>query len=74
LVHRAAPHGRAVAAQGLNGAVTLFVAAVTALIAPPIYGAFGSEITFGGIAVFMGLLALYAARHSKSIPEAASSS
>ena len=67
LVHRAAPEGRAVAAQGLNGASTLLAGALTALIAPTIYGALGSELTFGVIALSMLLLALFAARHSDGL-------
>ena len=67
LVHRAAPEGRAVAAQGLNGASTLLAGAITALVAPTMYGALGSELTFGVIAVMMFSLAMFAVWHSNDL-------
>jgi predicted MFS family arabinose efflux permease len=74
LVHRAAPEGRAVAAQGLNGATTLLVAALSALVAPSLYGAFGSEWTFGMIGVFMLMLLLLAAWYSRILGDPAATS
>jgi MFS family permease len=74
LVHRAAPEGRAVAAQGLNGATTLLVAALSALVAPSLYGAFGSEWTFGMISVFMLMLLLLAAWYSRILGDPAATS
>jgi MFS family permease len=54
-VARAAPVGRASAAQGLSGALNLLGGTVSALAAPAIYGAWGAEAAFGGAAALVGL-------------------
>ena len=50
-IAKAAPHGRASAAQGLSGAITVFGQMITAFIAPTIYGAHGAFTTFFVVAV-----------------------
>jgi hypothetical protein len=60
-VARAAPEGRAAAAQGLAGATQLAGATVAALLAAPIYGAWGPGVVFGlvaGVVAVVGLVAL----------------
>jgi MFS family permease len=56
LMARSAPEGRASAAQGVLGAGDLMTATVFALIAPAIYGAYGSRGTFFSAGAIMTLL------------------
>lgn len=56
-IAKAAPLGRASAAQGLSGAVNVFGQMVTAFIAPTIYGAYGAFITFFVVAVGIAIIA-----------------
>ena len=53
LMAQVAPHGRASAAQGLNGTGDLIAGSIMALIAPIIYGSHGPEATFTFAAVLM---------------------
>ena len=55
-IAKAAPVGRASAAQGLSGAVNVFGQMVAAFIAPSIYGAYGAFITF--LVVAIGITAI----------------
>ncbi|MGA1173487.1 MAG: MFS transporter [Ilumatobacteraceae bacterium] len=55
-IAKAAPLGRASAAQGLSGAVNVFGQMVAAFIAPTIYGAYGAFVTF--FAVALGIAAI----------------
>ncbi len=59
MVAHGAPPGRAAAAQGLAGAATLLVAAITAYLAGGMYGALGPEWMFviagTGVLAFVGL-------------------
>jgi MFS family permease len=69
MMARAAPEGRAAAAQGLMGAGDLSTAAIVALIAPMIYGSAGPEVTFAvaaGAMVVLGLLVAYESREVRS--------
>lgn len=56
-IAKAAPHGRASAAQGLSGAVNVFGQMVAAFIAPTIYGAYGAFVTFFAVAVGIAAIA-----------------
>ena len=53
LMAQVAPHGRASAAQGLNGTGDLIAGSIMSLIAPVIYGSHGPEATFTFAAVLM---------------------
>jgi MFS family permease len=53
LMAQVAPHGRASAAQGLNGSGDLIAGSIMSLIAPIIYGSHGPEATFTFAAVLM---------------------
>ena len=53
LMAQLAPHGRASAAQGLNGTGDLIAGSIMSLIAPIIYGSHGPEATFTFAAVLM---------------------
>ena len=55
LMAQVAPHGRASAAQGLNGTGDLIAGSIMSLIAPVIYGSYGAEATFTFAAVLMVL-------------------
>ena len=65
LMARAAPEGRAAAAQGLMGAGDLSTAALVSLIAPTIYGSAGPEATFAAAAGAMAVLGLVVAYESR---------
>ena len=65
LMARAAPEGRAAAAQGLMGAGDLSTAALVSLIAPMIYGSAGPEATFAAAAGAMAVLGLVVAYESR---------
>ena len=56
-IAKAAPLGRASAAQGLSGAVNVFGQMVAAFIAPTIYGAYGAFTTFFVVAVGIAIIA-----------------
>lgn len=56
-IAKAAPVGRASAAQGLSGAVNVFGQMIAAFIAPSIYGAYGAFVTFFAVASGIALLA-----------------
>ncbi|MFM7337483.1 MAG: MFS transporter [Actinomycetota bacterium] len=56
-IAKAAPLGRASAAQGLSGAVNVFGQMLAAFIAPSIYGAYGALTTFVVVAIGIGALA-----------------
>jgi MFS family permease len=61
----ACPPGRAAAGQGLAGSAQLAGAALSALIAAPVYGRFGAEVVFlatGLVLVALGAAALALAR------------
>ncbi len=53
LMAQVAPHGRASAAQGLNGTGDLIAGSIMSLIAPIIYGSHGAGATFTFAAVLM---------------------
>ena len=53
LMAQVAPHGRASAAQGLNGTGDLIAGSIMSLIAPVIYGSHGPGATFTFAAVLM---------------------
>ena len=53
LMAQVAPHGRASAAQGLNGTGDLIAGSLMALIAPIIYGSHGPGWTFGFATILM---------------------
>jgi MFS family permease len=55
LMAQVAPHGRASAAQGLNGTGDLIAGSIMSLLAPVIYGSHGPEATFTFAAVLMVL-------------------
>jgi MFS family permease len=55
LMAQVAPHGRASAAQGLNGTGDLIAGSLMSLIAPIIYGSHGPEATFTFAAVLMAI-------------------
>jgi MFS family permease len=56
-IAKAAPLGRASAAQGLSGAVNVFGQMVAAFIAPTIYGAYGAFVTFFAVAIGIAAIA-----------------
>ena len=56
-IAKAAPLGRASAAQGLSGAVNVFGQMVAAFIAPTIYGAYGAFVTFFVVALGIAAIA-----------------
>jgi predicted MFS family arabinose efflux permease len=66
---RATPPGQLAAGQGLAGAMQLLAAGTTALVAAPVYGAFGPEVVFVGAAVTIGLLGAAAAVLNGRAPE-----
>ena len=70
-IAKAAPLGRASAAQGLSGAVNVFGQMVAAFIAPTIYGAYGAFVTFFvvavGIATIAGLAGIMHLKNLKSL-------
>jgi MFS family permease len=68
VVAQSAPPGRAAAAQGLAGATTVLTAAVVALVASTLYGAFGPEVVFTTVAAASGSCALMAWRLSRRAP------
>ena len=55
-IAKAAPLGRASAAQGLSGAVIVFGQMIAAFIAPTIYGAYGAFTTFFMVAIGIGAI------------------
>lgn len=55
-VAKAAPAGRASAAQGLSGSAGLLGSTLTAFIMPSVYGRFGALVTFGVVAIIMLVL------------------
>jgi predicted MFS family arabinose efflux permease len=57
LVARAAPKGRASAAQGLAGATNVITSAGVALAASALYGAHGARVVFGSVAATAALCA-----------------
>ena len=65
MMARAAPAGRAAAAQGLMGAGDLSTAAIVSLIAPMIYGSAGPEATFAVAAGAMAVLGVVVAYESR---------
>ncbi len=68
MMARAAPEGRAAAAQGLMGAGDLSTAALVSLIAPMIYGSAGPAATFAvaaGAMAVLGLVVAYESRDSR---------
>ncbi len=70
-IAKAAPLGRASAAQGLSGAVTVLGQMITAFIAPSIYGAYGAFTTFFvvavGIATIAGIAGILHQRNVRSL-------
>ena len=70
-IAKAAPLGRASAAQGLSGATTVLGQMIAAFTAPSIYGAYGAFVTFFvvalGIATIAGLAGIMHLRNLKSL-------
>ena len=70
-IAKAAPLGRASAAQGLSGAITVLGQMIAAFTAPSIYGAYGAFVTFFvvalGIATIAGLAGIMHLRNLKSL-------
>ena len=67
-IAKAAPHGRASAAQGLSGAITVFGQMITAFIAPTIYGAYGAFTTFFVVAVgIAGIAGIAGIMHRRNL-------
>ena len=70
-IAKAAPIGRASAAQGLSGATTVLGQMIAAFTAPSIYGAYGAFVTFFvvalGIATIAGLAGIMHLRNLKSL-------
>ena len=56
-IAKAAPLGRASAAQGLSGAITVLGQMIAAFTAPSIYGEYGAFVTFFAVAVGIALIA-----------------
>ncbi len=56
-IAKAAPLGRASAAQGLSGAITVLGQMIAAFTAPSIYGAYGAFVTFFAVAVGIAAIA-----------------
>ncbi len=71
-VAKAAPPGRASAAQGLSGSAGLLGATLMAFIMPSVYGRYGATVTFGVVAALMlaitGMAALLHARANQNDP------
>ncbi len=65
MMTRAAPEGRASAAQGLSGAGDLLGGTVVALFAPAMYGSLGPAATFSIVAGVMFLFLLVAVHQSR---------
>ena len=55
-VAKAAPPGRASAAQGLSGSAGLLGSTLSAFIMPSVYGRYGATVTFGAVALIMLVL------------------
>ena len=70
-IAKAAPLGRASAAQGLSGATTVLGQMIAAFTAPSIYGAYGAFVTFFvvalGIATIAGLAGIMNLRNLKRL-------
>ena len=70
-IAKAAHLGRASAAQGLSGAITVLGQMIAAFTAPSIYGAYGAFVTFFvvalGIATIAGLAGIMHLRNLKSL-------
>ena len=67
-IAKAAPIGRASAAQGLSGSVNVFGQMVAAFIAPSVYGKYGARTTFVAVGVGIGTIAAIAALlHAKNL-------
>ncbi len=70
-IAKAAPLGRASAAQGLSGAITVLGQMIAAFTAPSIYGAYGAFVTFFvvalGIATIAGLAGIMNLRNLKRL-------
>ena len=67
-IAKAAPLGRASAAQGLSGSVNVFGQMVAAFIAPSVYGKYGARTTFVAVGVGIGTIAAIAALlHAKNL-------
>ena len=67
-IAKAAPIGRASAAQGLSGSVNVFGQMVAAFIAPSVYGKYGARTTFVAVGVGIGTIAAVAAIvHAKNL-------
>lgn len=70
-IAKAAPLGRASAAQGLSGAITVLGQMIAAFTAPSIYGAYGAFVTFFvvalGIATIAGLAGIMHLKNLKSL-------
>ena len=67
-IAKAAPLGRASAAQGLSGSVNVFGQMVAAFIAPSVYGKYGARTTFVAVGVGIGTIAAIAAIvHAKNL-------
>ncbi|CAB4805760.1 unannotated protein [freshwater metagenome] len=67
-IAKAAPLGRASAAQGLSGSVNVFGQMLAAFIAPSIYGNFGARTTFVTVGIGIGAVAAIAALlHAKNL-------
>ena len=70
-IAKAAPLGRASAAQGLSGATTVLGQMIAAFTAPSIYGAYGAFVTFFvvalGIATIAGLAGIMHLKNLKSL-------
>lgn len=60
-VAKAAPDGRASAAQGLSGSAGLVGAMIMAFTMPSVYGRYGATVTFGSVFVLMVALTATAA-------------
>ena len=67
-IAKAAPVGRASAAQGLSGSVNVFGQMLAAFIAPSIYGEFGALTTFVSVGLGIGAIAAIAGLlHAKNL-------
>ncbi len=72
-IAKAAPLGRASAAQGLSGSVNVFGQMLAAFIAPSIYGKYGALTTFMSVGIGIGSIAAIAALlHAKNLRDIAS--
>ena len=71
-IAKAAPLGRASAAQGLSGSVNVFGQMLAAFIAPSIYGKYGALTTFMSVGIGIGSIAAVAALlHAKNLRDIA---